>query len=57
MSTIVKLGRPRMGTQRRVILTASVDPNTLKRFVQLANLLPKKQRRLGVVLDQIAARY
>ena len=50
-----KLGRPRMGEKRRVILSASVDPDTLRKLTKIAQQMPQGKRRLGAVFDQIVS--
>jgi hypothetical protein len=53
-TTKPKLGRPRMGDKTRVVLSASVHPDTLKKLLAMANKLPPGQRRLGILLDQMS---
>jgi hypothetical protein len=54
MSTKPKLGRPRMGDKTRVVLSASVSSDTLRKLTAMANKLPVGQRRLGILLDKMA---
>jgi hypothetical protein len=54
MITKPKLGRPRMGDKARVVISASVYPDTIKKLLAMANKLPPGQRRLGILLDHLA---
>jgi len=48
-----KLGRPRIGTKRRQVLTVSVDPSTIVYINKAMRAMPSYDRKAGRALDQM----
>ena len=49
MKTKTKIGRPRLGREKRMLLTVSIDPRTAKRIKSLAKKIGSKCQ----VIDQL----